>query len=307
MPGVRFLNTTSHGRPFLPLASLLAAMAFFQVGASLAKSLFPVVGAEGTSALRLGLAAIVLLCALRPSPRGLRFGDLLAVFAYGLTLAGMNLLFYLALRTIPLGVTVAIEFMGPLSVAVLLSRSLLDLLWIALAGLGLFLLLPIHDLSGDLDPLGVVLALAAGGCWALYIVFGKQAAARLGTSAVAWGMTVAALVVFPVGVVQAGWSLLSVDVMPVALAVAIFSSALPFTLELFALSRMPARLYGVLISLEPALAALAGFALLHEQLPFTQWLAIGLVVAASAGATLKSARNSRSAPEATRLDEPALN
>jgi inner membrane transporter RhtA len=304
---MRALNTTSQRPAFLPLASLLAAMGFFQIGSSLAKSLFPMVGAEGTSALRLGLAALVLLCALRPSPPRLHTGDLLAVIAYGMALAGMNLLFYLALRTIPLGVAVAIEFIGPLTVAVLLSRRALDLLWVAFAGLGLLLLLPVHDLSGDLDPVGVALALAAGGCWALYIVFGKRAAAKLGMSAVAWGMTVAALVALPFGAAEAGSSLLSADVIPLALAVAIFSSALPFTLELFTLSRMPAQLYGILISLEPALAALAGFALLDEALPLMQWLAIGLVVAASGGATLTSARRLGSSPEASRLDEPALN
>jgi inner membrane transporter RhtA len=306
---MRALKTTLQGPGLLPLASLLAAIGFFQVGSSLAKSLFPLVGAEGTSALRLGLSAIVLLCALRPSPLRLGPANLVAVMAYGLALAGMNLFFYLALRTIPLGVTVAIEFTGPLAVAILLSRRVLDLLWAVIAGLGLLLLLPIHDMSGDLDPVGVAFALAAGTCWALYIVFGRRAAAKLGMSAVAWGMAVAALVALPFGIDRAGWSLVSMDVIPLALAVAVFSSALPFTLELFALSRMPARLYGILISLEPALAALAGFALLDEQLPFMQWLAIGLVVAASGGATLTSARTSPAAlpRETSRVDEPALN
>lgn len=267
-----------------PIALLLVAMVSIQSGASLAKSLFPLVGAEGTTALRLVLGAIILSLVMQPWRTRLNLAAYRSLLAYGLALGGMNLLFYMSLQSIPLGVAVALEFTGPLTLALLSSRRLLDFVWIALAVLGLWLLLPSGLTQTRLDPLGMALALGAGLCWALYIVFGQRAGAAHGRQTVALGTWVAALLVLPIGLWQAGGSLFSVDLLPVALAVAVLSSALPYSLEMVALTRLPARTFSILMSLEPAIAALSGLLFLSEQLSWNQWLAIGAIILASAGA-----------------------
>jgi inner membrane transporter RhtA len=206
------------------------------------------------------------------------------VLAYGLSLAAMNSVFYLALRTIPLGIAVAIEFVGPLAVAVLASRRRLDYVWVALAVVGLSLLLPIAPGGTPLDTAGILYALAAGVGWALYIVFGQKAGQLHGTSASTWGLMIAALVTVPVGVADAGSLLLDPAVLPFALGVAIFSSALPYTLEMIALRRLSTKTFGTLMSFEPAIAAIAGFLVLREHLTGMQWLAIAAIICASVGA-----------------------
>lgn len=268
----------------LPVALLVIAMTSIQSGASLAKGLFPLIGASGTSALRLGLAAILLCLVMRPWRKRLTLRSCRSLLAYGLALGSMNLLFYLSLKTIPLGVAVALEFTGPLSLALLSSRRLPDFIWIALAAFGLWLLLPEVDGPAQLDPLGMLAALAAGVCWALYIVFGQKAGAEHGRETVALGCVVAALLVFPIGLWQAGSSLFSLELLPLALGVAVLSSALPYSLEMVALTRLPARTFSILMSMEPAIAALSGLLILHEQLSTNQWLAIGAIMLASAGA-----------------------
>lgn len=281
----------------LSIALLLAAMVSIQFGASVAKGLFPVLGPEGTTAFRCGLAALMLVSLARPwralPPRA----ALLSVALYGASLGAMNLLFYLSLARIPLGVAVALEFTGPLAVALLGSRRARDLLWVTLAAAGIGLILPLSHGQRRLDPVGVAFALGAGACWALYIVLGRRAGRAVrGSEATALGMLCAALVVAPLGVLRAGPRLLVPALWPRALAVAVLSSALPYSLEMHALRRLPARTFGVLMSLEPALAALAGLLVLHERLSPRQGLAIALVIAASAGSA-SSARSEPPRPE----------
>ena len=268
--------------PAAPILALAASMGSIQIGAALAQRLFPIVGAPGTTALRVGLAALILLAIRRPSLKGLDQAGWRALLLYGASLGLMNLCFYLALRTIPLGVAVAVEFVGPLVVAAASHRSRLDILWLVLAAGGLALLAPLG--AHALDPTGLLLALGAGVFWGLYILFG-QAAGRIGEGAAsALGMVVAAIVVLPFGVVSAGTRLADPQILPLALTVAVLSSALPYSLEMFALTRLPRSTFGTLMSLEPAIGALSGFLLLGQQLSLRQGGAIAAIIAASAGA-----------------------
>lgn len=280
-----------HKAILLAIGSVLLAMVTIQSGASVAKQLFPLIGPAGTTALRVGFSALMLWLVFRPwrhLPHGRNWR---AVIVYGICLGGMNLLFYLAIARIPLGIGVALEFTGPLAVALFSSRRRLDILWVALALGGILLLLP--DMRGvdALDPIGVLLALGAGACWAGYILFGQRAGnLASGGITVALGMTVAACFLVPIGVASAGSALFSWQVIPLAIAVAALSSALPYSLEMVALKNLPAQSFSVLMSLEPAIAALAGFLLLSELLSLSQWLAILLVIGASLGSTLSGQR-----------------
>ncbi|WP_333607606.1 DMT family transporter [Arsukibacterium sp.] len=273
----------------LAVLSVLLAMVTIQTGASIAKQLFPLIGPTGTTALRVGFSALMLWLVFRPwrqLPRGRNWR---AVIIYGGCLGGMNILFYMAIERIPLGIGVALEFTGPLAVALLSSRRKTDLVWVVLALGGILLLLP--DMRGvdALDPVGVALALAAGACWAGYILFGQRAGnLTSGGATVALGMTVAACYLVPLGVYTAGWDLLSWQVLPLGIAVAVLSSALPYSLEMVALKRLPAQSFSVLMSMEPAIAAVAGLLILSELLSVSQWLAIALVIAASLGSTLST-------------------
>ncbi len=274
------------GGTWLAVGALLISIFCFQIGASIAKQLFPLVGAEGTVALRVGLSAAIMLAVSRPWRAPWRGADWRSLILYGASLGIMNFLFYMALTTIPLGIAVALEFSGPLAVALIHSRRAVDFLWIALAAIGLLLLLPLHPGAAPLNWGGVALALGAGVCWALYIVFGQKAGASLGQHATGLGIAVAACVIFPIGLAHAGTALFRADVLPLGLGVAILSSAFPYTLEMFALRRLPAQAFGTLMSLEPAAGALMGLMLLGEHLSFLQWLAIGTVVLASMGTAL---------------------
>lgn len=269
---------------FAPIALLVVAMVSIQSGASLAKHLFPLVGAEGTTTLRLVLGAIILSLVMQPWRAKLDLRKCQALLAYGLALGGMNLLFYMSLQRIPLGIAVALEFTGPLALALFSSRRPLDFVWVILAIVGLWMLLPTGATQSAIDPLGAALALAAGACWSLYIVFGQKAGAQHGRHTVALGTWVAVLLVLPIGVWRAGSDLLNVDLLPIALGVAVLSSALPYSLEMVALTRLPARTFSVLMSMEPAIAALCGLAFLGEKLLWGQWLAVGAIILASAGA-----------------------
>ncbi len=287
---------TPPAQPRGPTASillLLVAMGAVQVGASLAKRMFDAVGPQGAAALRLTFASLILLVLVRPWRGRLSPTELRAVLAYGLALGTMNLLFYMALRTLPLGLAVAIEFAGPLCLSMATSRRKLDLLWVALAGVGIAVLLLLHQVKGAVNPTGVAFAFAAGGCWAAYIWFGQKLSVLLPSArATALGTCVAAVVVIPVGIIHAGASLLNPALLPFAAGVALLSSVVPYSLEMAALKRLPTRTFGVLMSLEPGLAALSGWALLGERLSPTQWLGLGCVVAASLGAAA-SARAGR--------------
>lgn len=268
-------------------------MLSIQSGASIAKQLFPILGAPGTTALRVCLAALMLGAFFRPWRGGFSRQQLLTVLRYGLALGCMNLMFYLSLERIPLGVAVTLEFSGPLLLAVWTSRKLIDALWILLAFGGMLLLMPLGEFSAPLDPVGVAFALGAGLSWTLYIVFGQQASRLMpGPRASSLGMMVAALLVLPVGIWQAGEQLSDPDllarVLPLAMLVAILSSALPYSLEMIALKRLPAKTFGILMSVEPALAALSGLIFLHELLTPLQWLAVLCVMSASIGSAMSA-------------------
>jgi inner membrane transporter RhtA len=267
-----------------PVALVLLAVGSVQFGAALAKTLFDEAGAGGTVFLRVLLAAVVLAAIWRPRLSGRRAADLWLVAAFGLTLAGMNLAFYAALDRIPLGVAVTFEFVGPLGVAVAGSRRRLDLLWVVLAAVGILLLADFGDFGG-LDSAGVALALLAGAFWAAYILLSARTGKAFpGGSGLALAMIVASALLAPVGIADAGGALLDPLVLALGLAVAMLSSAIPYSLELEALRRLPAGVFGVLMSLEPAVAALAGYVVLGETLGVREVAAIGFVVVASAGA-----------------------
>jgi inner membrane transporter RhtA len=261
-------------------------MLSFQFGAALAKQLFPVMGAQGATAMRLGLGAVILWVLRQPWRRLAGRQDWVSLWGYGLTLGVMNLCFYMALRTIPLGIAVALEFIGPLAIALFGSRRMLDLLWVGLVLIGLGLLLPWREQAQALDPVGVLYAMGAAIGWAAYILLGRRAGLAFGSDAVALGSAIGALVTVPVGVSYAGAALFSLAALPFALGVAVLSSALPYSLEMYALTRLPARTVGILVSIEPALGALLGLAFLHERLDMFQWSAIAAIIVASIGAVL---------------------
>ncbi len=277
------------------VGALLVAMVCFQVGAATAKQLFPLVGAAGTTALRLGLASLMMLAVFRPWRMRPSAREARLLVAYGLAMGWMNFLFYMSISRIPLGIAVALEFTGPLAVAMAASRRPVDFLWIALAVLGLVILLPLGHQSRPLSVPGISFALGAAVCWALYIVFGQKMGNAHSGQTAAVGTVVGALCIVPVGVASAGWALTSPGILPAACLVAVLSSALPYTLEMYALSRVPARTFGVLMSLDPALAALSGLCFLGESLGVVQWAAIASIILASAGSAAPS-RNATTAP-----------
>ncbi|MEE1923477.1 threonine/homoserine exporter RhtA [Pseudomonas sp. 148P] len=288
-------QTRSLAATLFPVGVLLIAMASIQSGASLAKSMFPLIGPEGTTTLRLLFASVIMLLLLRPWRAKLSASTLKTVIIYGAALGGMNFLFYMSLQTVPLGIAVALEFTGPLAVALYASRRPVDFLWIGLAIAGLLLLIPMGETSKGIDPVGASYALGAGVCWALYILYGQKAGAENGIQTAALGVVIAALFVAPIGIVQAGSALLNPALIPVALGVATLSTALPYSLEMVALTRLPARTFGTLMSIEPAFGALSGLLFLNEVLSLAQWLAIAAIITASVGATL-SMRNDTPPP-----------
>jgi inner membrane transporter RhtA len=267
---------------------LIVAMISIQIGAAMAKQLFPVVGAPGAAALRLAFAALMLFLAWRPWRLRPSAGEARAIVIYGLAMGWMNFFFYLSLSRIPLGIAVALEFTGPLAVAMAASRRPIDFLWIALAALGLMALLPLGLGSKPLAPAGVGFALGAGICWALYILFGQKAGVAHAGQTAALGTLAGAIVIVPIGIGQAGWAMFSPAILPAACGVALLSSALPYSLEMWALTRLPTRTFGVLMSLEPALAALSGLIFLGERLTAIQWIAIASIIFASAGSAASS-------------------
>lgn len=256
-----------------------------QGGAALAKTLFPLVGPAGAVALRVGLSALVLML-LQPRLREVPPEAWRIIVPYGAVLGCMNLVFYTSLSYLPLGLAVTLDFAGPLALALVLSRRAMDAMWVALAALGIVLIVP-HTNGQAVSPIGVILALTAGALWAMYIVIGKKVAQRVpGMTGVVAGMLVATLVSVPFGVWQAGTELLRPQTLLIGLGVAALSSALPYALEFRALRVMPAGVFGVTMSVEPAVAALTGWVVLDEHLTPQQWLAMLCVIAASAGMNL---------------------
>ncbi len=261
-------------------------MISIQYGATLAKGLFASFGPEGTTALRLVAGAIILGVLLRPWRARPSRRIMFPLAVYGATLAAMNLMFYMALKTIPLGIASALQFVGPLLLATLSSRRLIDFAWIGLAAIGAILMVPPIRMEQSLDPAGVILALGAGAGWALYIIYGQRAGKELGSHATAIGMAIAAILVLPIGLHHSGAALLEPSIWVSATIIGILSSALPFSLEMMTLTRLPARAYGTLTSMEPVIGAILGLALLHESLTIWQWAGIGAIVAAVLGTAM---------------------
>lgn len=290
-PGPRAPRGTRLG----PVALVVAGGLSVQFGSAVAVLLMPRAGALGVVTLRLVLAAAVLLIVCRPKVRGYSRADWGTVLAFGTAMSGMNILFYLAIDRIPLGAAVTLEVLGPLALSVIASRRLSNLLWAGLALAGVVLL------SGGgfdrLDPAGACFALAAGAMWATYIVFSARTGRRFPQAdGLALAMAVGAVISLPFGIVEVGDRLLVPSTIGLGLAVALMSSVLPYTLELLALRRLPAPTFAILMSLEPAIAATAGFLVLNQALGVTDALAIALVIAASMGAVRSQVR--RSAPAA---------
>ncbi|MDZ4372888.1 MAG: EamA family transporter [Phenylobacterium sp.] len=274
----------------LPVLAVIGATAAFQVGAALAKGLFPILGPQGTVTLRVVLGALMLAAMLRPWRRWPVGAPRLPILGLGAATAGATLFFYLAIERLPQGVAIALQFLGPLAVAMIGSRRALDLVWAALAAVGVWCLVGAGGVDGrPLDPLGVLFALAAAASWAAYILWGRAASAAFGAATPAVALAIAALIVTPVGVAHSGAALLQPEHLPLAALVALVSTAIPFVLEMYALPRMPARTFAILTSLEPAFGALFGLLLLSEILGASHVVGLAAVIAAAAGAALTSA------------------
>ncbi|MET9701226.1 EamA family transporter [Streptomyces sp. NPDC006529] len=278
---------------FGPVALVVSAGLSVQFGAALAVMIMPRAGAAGVVTLRLAAAAIVLLLVCRPKVRGYTRSDWNTVIAFGITMAGMNGLFYQAVDRIPLGPAVTLEVLGPLALSVVVSRRLVNLLWAGLALAGIVLLSG-HGGGGgfgSLDLAGAAFALGAGAMWAAYIVFSARTGRRFPQAdGLALAMAVAAVLSLPLGIIEAGPALLVPSTLALGVGVALMSSVLPYTLEMLALRRLPAPTFAILMSLEPAIAATAGFLVLHQALSGLDALAIALVIAASMGAVRSQTR-----------------
>jgi len=285
---VRIVAATSDDghvrRPTAPAPLLvLGAVASVQTGAAVAKDLFPEVGPGGTVLLRLASAALLLLAVSRPRLGGRSRHDLGLAVLFGLVLTAMNVSFYYALARIPLGIAVTIEFVGPLALAVAGSRRRLDFLWVVLAAAGVVLL---TGGGGHIDMVGVLLALIAGACWAVYILLSQRVGRVFpGATGLALGLAAGTVALLPLGLLSSGDRVVDASVLWRGVVIGVLSSALPYSLEMFALRRMRASVFSVLMSVEPAFAALSGLVFLGEHLSAREWIAIGCVVVASVGAT----------------------
>jgi inner membrane transporter RhtA len=287
------------------VALVLGSCVSLQVGAACAARLFPVAGSTGTTLLRLGLAALVLLVAVRPRAHRWDRRQWRAVLAFGLTLAAMNGSFYAAIERIPLGTAVTVEFLGPLALAAVLSRRLRELIWVPLAAAGVALLGLQGGTGSGLDPAGVGLALVAGLFWALYILASRRVGARVpGHGGLAVATAVGATALLPLGAVGAAHALDQPHPLLLAAGTALLASVVPYSLELAALRRLSPHVFGVLLSLEPAIAALAGWVLLDHPLGPLGAVAVGVVVLASAGSTLSARRAEPPADHPGELTEP---
>ena len=288
-----------------PAWLVLIGIVSVQTGAGVAKGLFEQLPPTAVVWLRLLTSAVLLTVLVRPALRARTRGDWAVVIGYGTALALMNFFIYQAFARIPLGIAVTIEYLGPLMIAVLGSRRRADLLWAGLAGLGVGAL---GLERADLDPVGVLFAVLAAVAWAGYILLSAATGRRFsGTSGLAIGSVVGVVLLAPPGIAEGGAALLDWRLVLFGLAVGVLSSVVPYTLELTALRRMPPRVFGVLMSLQPAAAALVGLLLLGEMLTVWQWVAVGCVIAASAGSTRTSGRDgdrdTERAEETPRPDE----
>jgi len=285
--------------PIPPIPAVLLSVASLQGGMAGAKTLFRELGPYGTTSLRVAIAALILLALNYREVRTVGRAAARVILPYGIVLGFMNLAFYSALARLPLGLAVTLEFLGPLGVAVAGSRRALDFVWVSLAGLGIVLISP-WSADSRVDLIGVAWALAAAACWAGYILLGQRAAQVASPrAAVTVGMLISAVISVPIGVATSGVALLEPRLVLIGAVVAILSSALPYSLEMLALRDLPARTFGILMSIEPAVAALFGMAVLNEMLTGPQWVAVACVTAASAGAAVTARRSANEAKQAT--------
>jgi len=275
-------------------ALVLVSIVSIQLGAAVAVHLFEALGPIGTTFLRIAFSAVLLLVATRPRTVASVRRNVGLLLLFGCVIAVMNMSFYGAIARIPLGIAVAIEFIGPLGVAVLTSRRLKDFVWVSLAVVGLVLLTP--NIGGDLDPVGVGLALVAGAGWAGFILISPRVARGVGDAGLALAMVVASLFVLPFELAAGGLDRLDLWLLAGALVVAVLSTTLPLRLEFEALKRMTARAYGILVTMEPVVAVLVGAIVLGQALPPTALMAIACVTVAAIGVTLSDRRGSTIAP-----------
>lgn len=281
---------------WLGVVTLILSIVSLCTGTSFAKTLFTEVGAIGTTTFRIFFSACILWLIWRPWRIPLTRADLTTIIPYGVCIVGMNLPFYLSLQTLPVGIALAIEFTGPLSLAIYKSRTRFDFLWIAFAVVGLYLLLWPGTDSDELialDPAGVIYALIAGVFWASYIIVGQKARRVHPAHVTSYGLTIAALIILPMGLLSGGAAMFNPNLLLFGLGIAILSSALPYSLEIFSLRILPTKTFSIMLSLEPAVGALAGIIILGEIIETKQWLAILLVVCASAGCTATAVRDHR--------------
>jgi inner membrane transporter RhtA len=268
-----------------PIPAVLLAIVSVQCGAAIAKTLFPALGAAATASIRIGVSALILLLAYRPNLKMITPAQWKIVIPYGLSLGAMNLVFYYAIERIPIGLAVTLEFIGPLLVAIFGSKRLVDYCWVLLAALGIILIAPWNNTK--VDSFGVLFALAAGGFWAAYIILGGKISKIMDDGkAVSTGMLFAGILILPFGFFSSGFSNLTPTFLGMGIALALLSSAIPFTLEMKALGQLPSRTFSILMSLEPAAASICAFIFLQEKLSLYEILAVVCVVIASAGSTL---------------------
>ena len=273
-----------------PIPAVILSIISVQCGAAIAKGLFPALGAASTASLRIGISAIILLLAFRPNLAKLNAKQWKYVILYGFALGAMNMVFYLAIERIPIGLGVTLEFVGPLVLAIFSSKKAIDFIWVLLAAIGIALIAPWTSHNG-LDLIGVLLALLAGGFWAAYIILGGRISKIMnGGEAVAVGMLFGSLLILPFGIFSGGLMQLTPKLLGLGTALALLSSAIPFTLEIKALKQLPARTFSILMSLEPAVASLAAFVFLQEFLSIQECLAVAFVVIASAGSAITARR-----------------
>ncbi len=266
-----------------PIGFLLIAILSIQFGSALAKSLFSELGPWGVVALRVTFSALILFAIWRPRLHAQVKSNFKLILVYGLVMTCMNSAFYAAIDRIPLGIAIAIEFTGPLGLSVLKSQKWQDGLWAALAAIGISLLTPLS--GANLDPVGILLALFAGLCWALYIILAAKIGPALpGVEGLAWGLLVGTVVLLPIGIATAGSALLSPRLLATGVGVAVLSTALPYACEIAALRTIPVKVFGVMLSVEPMVGVLAGFLILGETLSARSLIACLLVSIAAAGA-----------------------
>ncbi|KLT64132.1 DMT family transporter [Pedobacter sp. BMA] len=272
-----------------PIPAVLLSILSVQCGAAIAKGLFPGIGPIATASLRIGLSAIILLIAFRPNISKLSHKQWKYVTLYGLCLGAMNMVFYMAIARIPIGLGVTLEFIGPLVVAIFGSKKLVDFVWVALAATGIVLITPLTN--NGLDPIGILLALLAAAFWGAYIVLGGRISKIMsGGQAVSIGMVFASVLIIPFVFLDGGLARLNPHLLTLGLALALLSSAIPFTLEIRALKQLPARTFSILMSLEPAVASITAFVFLQERLSLKECLSVAFVVIASAGSSLTARR-----------------